>query len=85
MSRARKHRIATNTLFGEAGDVEIGENAEIIATEEPGIITHVDHKASDPHATIALNGGGSAQLPIICFRAIRERSRGLDTRVMARK
>jgi hypothetical protein len=85
MPRARKRRIAATTIYGEPGDVEVGEGAEIIATEEPGIITHVDHKAADPHATIALNSGGSAQLPINCFRALRERARGFDTRVGVRK
>lgn len=81
--RARKQRIAANISYGEAGDVEIGENAEIIATQERGTIIHVDHKNS--HATIGLNGGGTAQLPIVCFRAIRERSKGLDTSVRGRK
>jgi len=83
MSRARKRRIAATTIYGEPGDIEVGEGAEIIATEEPGIITHVDHMGA--HATLALNSGGSAQLPITCFRALKERARGFDTRVRVRK
>jgi hypothetical protein len=81
MSRTRKLLIASKIVFGEPGDIEIGDNAEIIATKERGTIT----KANETEATIRLDHGSSATLPTIYFRAVRERSKGLDTRVRSRR
>lgn len=72
----RRLLIGCNVLYGEPGDVELGDCAINVMTGKRGFITNI----SGESATITLGDDRRKVVLLILLRAVRERARGPDTR-----